>query len=205
MPQRSFCPISAALFQLLRDSCCSFWDWFGLFPFFFFHSFNFFSVPAFGFFFFSSPCGLSQQELFWALSFAAALVFYLDSSLFCLIVFLSFSQSFIVHCYKDSFCLIGPNLFQLLRDFCWNKQPSRLSRFLFFSSLCDWRLKCSSSSSLRPSYRHILTSSSFSSVHLLLLVSTKWFVYGDNGVWFLFHYETCGKKNIFGQCKGCSQ
>ena len=75
--------------------------------------------------------------------------------------------------------------------------------FFFFSSLCGWHLKCSSSSSLRSSYRHILTSSS--TVHLLLLVSTKWLVYGDNGVWFLFHYETCGKKNVFGWCKGCSQ
>ena len=103
--------------------------------------------------------------------------------------------------------------------------------FLFFSfSLCGWYLKCSSSSSLCPSYRHILTTSSSSSVHLLLLVfgkeifwifllpnvlrvwceskvwrETKWLVYGDNGVWFLFHYETCKKKNIFGWCKGCSQ
>ena len=77
--------------------------------------------------------------------------------------------------------------------------------FSFFSSLCGWCLKCSFSSLLRPSYRHILTSSSSSSVHLLLLVSTKWLVYGDNGVWFLFRYETCGKKNVFGRCKGCSQ
>ena len=35
--------------------------------------------------------------------------------------------------------------------------------FFFFSSLCGWRLKCSSSYSLRPGYRHILTLSS--SVH----------------------------------------
>ena len=34
---------------------------------------------------------------------------------------------------------------------------------------------------------------------------TKWLVYGDNGVWFLFHKETCGKKNVFERCKGCSQ
>ena len=33
---------------------------------------------------------------------------------------------------------------------------------------------------------------------------TKWLVYGDNGVWFFFHKETCGKKNVFGRCKGCS-
>ena len=172
-----------------------------LFFLFFLCNFYFFSLfLAFGFFFFPSPCGLSL---------AATFVFDLDSSLFCLIVFLSpkvfLAFAFVFVCHRGSFWPIGADLFQLLRDSCCNKQPSRLSRFLFlfFSSLCGWRLKCSSSSSLRPSYRHILTSSS--SVHLLLLLSTKWLVYGDNGVWFLFHYETWGKKNVFGRYKGCSQ
>ncbi|KAL4612288.1 hypothetical protein ACB092_08G187900 [Castanea dentata] len=53
---------------------------------------------------------------------------------------------------------IDSDLFQL-RDLCCNKQLSRLLQI------------CSSSSSLRPGYRHIHTSSS--SVRLLLLVSTK--------------------------------
>ena len=37
--------------------------------------------------------------------------FYFVSSLCCLIVFLTISQSFIVHCYRDSFCPIAPYLF----------------------------------------------------------------------------------------------
>ena len=106
------------------------------FFFFFFCSFYFFSLfPAFGFFFFSSPCGLSL---------AATFVFDLDSSLFCLIVFLSPKVfpafAFVFVCHRGSFWPIGADLFQLLRDSCCNKQPSRLSRFLFFFSLFSMRL-----------------------------------------------------------------
>ena len=99
-----------------------------LFFLFFFCNFYFFSLfLAFGFFFFPSPCGLSL---------AATFVFDLDSSLFCLIVFLSpkvfLAFAFVFVCHRGSFWPIGADLFQLLRDSCCNKQPSRLSRFFFF-------------------------------------------------------------------------
>ena len=105
-----------------------------LFFLFFFCKFYFFSLfLAFGFFFFPSPCGLSL---------AATFVFYLDSSLFCLIVFLSpkvfLAFAFVFVCHRGSFWPIGADLFQLLRDSCCNKQPSRLSRFFFFFLFSMW-------------------------------------------------------------------
>ena len=56
---------------------------------------------------FSLPQLLFLFGFFWFLSLAATLVFDWDSSLYCLIVFLSFSQDFIVHCHRGSFCPIG--------------------------------------------------------------------------------------------------
>ena len=56
---------------------------------------------------FSLPQLLFLFGFFWFLSLAATLVFDWDSSLYCLIVFLSFSQDFIVHCHRGSFYPIG--------------------------------------------------------------------------------------------------
>ena len=56
---------------------------------------------------------------------------------------------------------------------------------------------------------HFAPITNTSSLHLPMFICFYRFlqrlVYGDNGVWFVFHYETCGKKNVFGRCKGCSQ
>ena len=94
--------------------------------FFFFGSFYFFSILAFGFFFFSSPCGLSL---------AAAFGIDLDSSPI-LLHCNPFSQSqefSFCFCFCEpqrSFCPIGADLFQLLRGSCCNKQRSRLVRIV---------------------------------------------------------------------------
>ena len=78
-------------------------------PFFFsFHSFYFFSLlPTFFFFLFSMWLTLTRTLS----SFVSCrnFSFLFGLFLYCLIVFLSFSQSFIVHCHKDSFCPIGPD------------------------------------------------------------------------------------------------
>ena len=34
---------------------------------------------------------------------------------------------------------------------------------------------------------------------------TKWLIYVADGVWLLFHYETCTKKEVSISCKGCIQ
>ena len=105
-------------------------------------------VKIIPFFFLPQLLFLLSISGFWFLFFLFSMWLTLTRTLLSIVFCCSFSFLFglfplLSHCIPiflpkfycpllQRFLLSGADLFQLLRDFCWNKQPSRLSRFLFF-------------------------------------------------------------------------
>ena len=88
---------------------------------------------------------------------------------------ISFNEEGFCFCFsmpQRSFCPIGADLFQLLRDSCCNKQPSRL--FFFFSFLYVVNV---SSVHLYP---HFASVTETSSLHLLVFICFYWFLQSED-------------------------